>query len=156
MVVMTRNLYIGVLGAHSCNRETASIAEAAGEYIARHGAILVCGGMGGVMEAACRGAKKEGGITIGILPGTNPNEGNGYLDYRIITGLGDGRNMIIVHTIDAAIAISGSYGTLSEISFALKNSIPVVSLGSWDIPGVILTTDNPELAVETAIIKANR
>ena len=152
---MTDQIYIGVLGAGSCDQDIALIAEAVGENIGRHGAILVCGGMGGVMEAACRGAKKSGGTTIGILPGTNPDEGNGYLDYRIVTGFGEARNMVIVRTIDAAIAISGSYGTLSEISFCLKNGVPVISLSSWNIPGIELSADNPESAVETAIIKAN-
>jgi uncharacterized protein (TIGR00725 family) len=153
---MNEKIYIGVIGASSCDQATELIAENIGENIARHGAVLVCGGLGGVMEAACRGARKGGGTTIGILPGIDPDEGNGYLDYRIVTGFGEARNMIIVRTIDAAIAVSGSYGTLSEISFCLKNKVPVISVSSWKIPGIELTTDDPEYAVETAIIKGKQ
>ncbi|MCP4633061.1 MAG: TIGR00725 family protein [candidate division Zixibacteria bacterium] len=151
---MDKKLYIGIIGAGNCDERIDSIAEETGTLIAKYNGILVCGGMGGVMEAACRGAKKEGGTTIGILPGRNPDEGNGYLDYRIVTGFGEARNLIIVNTVDSAIAISGSYGTLSEISFCLKNSVPVISLSSWNIPGMEMVTDNPESAVETAFIKA--
>jgi uncharacterized protein (TIGR00725 family) len=151
---LDKKYYIGVIGAGNCNEHINSIAEKTGSLIAKYNGILVCGGMGGVMEAACRGAKKDGGTTIGILPGKNRNDGNGYLDYSIVTGFGEARNLIIVNSVDAAIAISGSYGTLSEISFCLKNEVPVISLFSWDIPGIELVTDNPELAVETAFIKA--
>jgi len=149
-----KRIYVGIFGSHTCDHNTAKLAESAGEHIARMGAVLICGGMGGVMESACCGAKRAGGTTIGILPGINANEGNQFLDYRIVTGMGDARNLIIVHSIDAAIAISGSYGTLSEISFCLKNGVPVISLGSWQIPGIHLVTDDPEQAVQRALAKA--
>ncbi|MBD3233753.1 MAG: TIGR00725 family protein [candidate division Zixibacteria bacterium] len=151
---MNQDIYIGILGAHSCDESIAEIAETTGSLIANSSAILVCGGKGGVMEAACRGSRDAGGTTIGILPGNDPEEGNPYLTYRILTGLGEGRNMIIIRSVDAAIAISGSYGTLSEIALCLRAGVPVVSLKSWDIPGMELITDSPEKAVELVIKKA--
>ncbi len=151
---MDKDLYIGIIGAHSCDETATELAETAGRLIADNGAILVCGGRGGVMEAACKGARDAGGTTIGILPGTDPDEGNPYLSYRVVTGLGEGRNMIIIRSVDSAIAISGSYGTLSEIALCLRAGVPIVSLKSWDIPGMELVTDNPEAAVELVIKKA--
>ena len=153
---MDKKIYIGVIGASSCDDKIYKLSEKVGESIAKSGAVLVCGGRGGVMEAACKGAKSGNGITIGILPDADDKYSNPFLDYRILTGFGEARNMIIVRTIDAAVAISGNYGTLSEIAFCLKTDVPVVSLDSWDIPGIALKTKNPEEAVETAIRKAQR
>ncbi|MBD3168966.1 MAG: TIGR00725 family protein [candidate division Zixibacteria bacterium] len=153
---MEDKLYLGVIGASSCDDITYQHAEKVGALIAESGAVLVCGGRGGVMEAACKGAKKKNGTTVGILPDADAINMNPFLDYRILTGFGEARNMIIVRTIDAAVAISGSYGTLSEIAFCLKTDVPVISLNSWDIPGIVLKTDNPEKAVETAIRRAKR
>jgi uncharacterized protein (TIGR00725 family) len=98
--------------------------------------VLVCGGLGGVMEAACRGAKAAGGTTVGILPGASRADANRYVDIAIPTGLGEARNALVVRAVDALVAVGGEYGTLSEIALALKCDTPVVGLASWDIEGV--------------------
>ena len=137
--------------------EALQMAEAVGRELARRGVVVACGGMGGVMEAACRGAKAEGGITIGILPGTNPKEANPYVDYPICTGIGYARNVIVARTGRAVIAIDGAYGTLSEISHALIDGIPVVGLNTWQLAcadkpdtGIIQAT-TPAEAVDKAL-----
>jgi uncharacterized protein (TIGR00725 family) len=130
--------YIGVIGAGECGAELAALAEAVGRGIAEAGAVLVCGGMGGVMEAACRGAKAAGGMTVGILPGPDRTGANRYVDVAIATGIGEARNLAIIRTADALIAVGGSYGTLSEIGFALKMGKRVVGLRTWEIKGIML------------------
>jgi uncharacterized protein (TIGR00725 family) len=112
--------------------------------------VLVTGGLGGVMEAACRGARKAGGTTIGILPGTDRSAANPHVSVAIATGLGEARNALVVRSADAVIAIGGAYGTLSEIAFALKAGKRVVGLGTWEIDGVD-AADSPEAAVETVL-----
>jgi len=129
--------YVGVIGAGECDAELGRLAEAVGRGIAEAGAVLVCGGMGGVMEAACRGAKSAGGLTIGILPGTDRRDANEYVDVPIATGINEARNLAIVRTADVLVAVGGSYGTLSEIGFALKAGKKVVGLASWDIKGIV-------------------
>ena len=120
----------------------------------------MCGGRSGVMEAACRGAKAVGGSTVGILPGPDRRDANDYLDVAIATGLGEARNAIIVRTVDAVIAISGGFGTLSEIGLARKMGRPVVGLGTWELfrPGQvgegILEVNTPDQAVEQAFVAA--
>ena len=108
-------------------------AEEAGAAIASAGAVLVCGGLGGVMEAACRGARSEGGTTIGLLPGTDREEANGWVVLALPTGLGEGRNALIVRAADAVVAIGGGFGTLSEIAFALRAGVPVFGVGTWEL-----------------------
>jgi len=130
--------YIGVIGAGECNPELADLAEAVGRGIAEAGAVLVCGGMGGVMEAACRGAKAAGGLTVGILPGPDRAGANRHVDVAIATGINEARNLAIIRTADVLIAVGGSYGTLSEIGFALKAGKKVVGLRTWDIKGIVL------------------
>lgn len=125
--------YISVIGAGRCDEATAAQAEEVGRLIARAGAVLVCGGMGGVMEAACRGAQSEGGVTLGILPGFDRAEGNPYLSYAICTGIGHARNLAVAASGAAVIAIGGEFGTLSEIGLALKTGKRVVLLKSWEI-----------------------
>ena len=134
---MSRQKYIGVIGAGECDVELGILAEAAGRGIAEADSILVCGGMGGVMEAACRGAKAAGGLTIGILPGQDRSGANSYVDFAVATGINEARNLAIIRTADALIAVGGSYGTLSEIGFALKAGKKVVGLRSWDIKGIV-------------------
>ena len=112
-------IYLAVIGSAGCSEEVAALAEAVGREIARAGAVLVCGGRGGVMEAACRGAKAERGTTVGILPGLDRREANPYVDIPIVTGLGEARNAVVVRTADAVVAVSGGFGTLSEIGLAL-------------------------------------
>lgn len=153
-------LFLAVIGAASCSQEISVVAEKVGQLIARKGAVLVCGGRGGVMEAACRGAKAEGGITVGILPGPDRREANAYVDIPIATGLGEARNAIIVRTADAVIAVAGGFGTLSEIGLALKMGRPVVGLGTWELCqqgqelGDVVRADTPDQAVEQAMAQA--
>jgi uncharacterized protein (TIGR00725 family) len=134
---MEKKKIIGLIGAGVADERTLANAEAVGRLIAKRGALLVCGGLGGVMEAAARGANAEGGTVIGILPQNEKNEANPYIDIPIATGFGEGRNVVIVRTADALVAIGGEYGTLSEIAFALTMGKPVIGLNTWDIQGVI-------------------
>ena len=134
---MERQISIGVLGGRIIDSEMEKIAEEVGIEIANRGAILVCGGMGGVMEFACKGAKSAGGTTIGILPTASKDEANKFVDISIATGLGSARNSIILRSVDAAIAVDGKYGTLSEIAYAMEIGVPIIGIKSWDIDGVI-------------------
>ena len=134
---MNKSLIIGVIGQYKCDSKLYKRAEGVGKEIARRGHTLVCGGMGGVMEAACKGAKSVGGLTVGILPGKDKSEGNKFVDVPIVTAMSHARNAIIVRTADAVIAVGGKYGTLSEIGLALSISKKVYGLGTWKIPGVI-------------------
>lgn len=145
-----------MIGAGSCDDATARSAFAVGEGLARSGCALVCGGLGGVMEAACRGARSAGGLTIGILPGDTPDDANEWVELVIPTGMGIARNTIIVRSARALIAIDGGPGTLSEIAFALQLGVPVVSLGSWDVSADIVKADTPHSAVELALQLATR
>ncbi len=141
---------IAVSGAGSCDGHVAELAYQVGRSIARAGAVLVTGGMGGVMEAASRGAKEAGGLVVGVLPTAHRESGNRYLDVEVVTNMGHGRNVILAHSADALIAVAGAMGTLSEIAIALKLGKPVVGLESWSIEGVISASD-AEQAVETAL-----
>ena len=124
---------IAVIGGSQPTTKEAKAAEEIGRELARQGAILVCGGLGGVMEAACKGASAEGGTTIGILPGDNRRAKNPYVQIPIVTGIGYARNVAVVKSAQAVIAIGGSYGTLTEIGHALQSGIPVVGLNTWVI-----------------------
>jgi len=126
-------MIISVIGSSSCSEEEAKLAEAVGKRLAQRGATVICGGLGGVMEWACRGARSEGGLTVGILPGEDPGAANQWVDIPIATGIGYGRNMAVVKSAGAVIAIGGNYGTLSEISYALKSAIPVIDLNTWTL-----------------------
>jgi uncharacterized protein (TIGR00725 family) len=125
-------------------------AESVGRGLGARGVVLVCGGLGGVMEAACRGAKDAGGTTVGILPGLDRSDANEHVDVAIATGLGEARNALVVRAADAVIAVGGGYGTLSEIALALKAGKRVVGLGSWDVEGVE-AVDSPDAAVEAVL-----
>jgi uncharacterized protein (TIGR00725 family) len=150
-------MYIGVIGGQFCSEEEERAAYQVGSLLARRGAIIICGGLGGVMEAACRGAKEGGGVTIGVLPGPFRGDANPYVDYAIATDMGQARNAIIVRTADAVVAVGGEYGTLSEIAMALKMGKRVVAISSWDIASKgeqddkIVRTETPEEAVEAAM-----
>ncbi|MBM4141389.1 MAG: TIGR00725 family protein [Nitrospira sp.] len=128
---------IAVIGGRKTEKALLLEAEEVGRLIARREAILVSGGLSGVMEAASKGAKSEGGITVGILPQDHARDANHFIDVPVVTGLGIGRNVIIARTADALIAIGGEYGTLSEIAFALQMGKPVVGIKTWDVKGVI-------------------
>jgi uncharacterized protein (TIGR00725 family) len=123
---------IGVMGPGSCSSVIYALAREVGHLLAVKGAILICGGQGGVMEASALGAKEGGGITVGILPGASATDANAFIDIPIVTDLGNARNTVNVLTSQAIIAIAGSYGTLSEIALALKCGTPVVGLKTWD------------------------
>lgn len=123
--------YISVIGGGMCSAEEYALAEQTGRLVAESGTVLVCGGMGGVMEAAARGAKEAGGTAIGILPGHDRSFANPYLDFVLTTGMGHARNLAVVSSGDAVIAVGGSYGTLSEIGLAAKVGRPVVILKGW-------------------------
>ena len=144
------NKQIGVIGAGNCDENVVMLAQKVGQEIAKRGAVLICGGLGGVMEAAARGAKQEGGMTIGILPGSSREDANPYIDIVILSAMGHARNAIIAQSCDALIAIDGEYGTLSEIALSLKMGKTVVVLESkWKIEGTIVAKDAKE-AVDMA------
>jgi len=150
-------IFIGVIGGGAVSPQVAGFAEEVGREIARQGAALICGGLGGVMEAACKGASSEGGLTIGILPGDNRLAANPYVNIPIVTGLGHARNVAVVKSAQAIIAIDGSYGTLSEIGHALQNGIPVIGLNTWSLSldgrtdDSIIPADSPKDAVNKAM-----
>jgi uncharacterized protein (TIGR00725 family) len=151
-----RQRYIAVIGKGDCNPQEAKLAEEVGKELAARGAILVCGGLGGISEAACRGAKNAGGMTIGILPGWDRKDANGFVDHAISTGMGDARNLIIILTADGVIALPGEFGTLSEISFALNYDKPIVSIGSWEISDRIIHAGSPLEAVERIMLEVEQ
>ncbi len=138
---------IGVIGGSKCTAQEAALAETVGRELAKRGAIVICGGLGGVMEAVCRGAVIESGTTIGVLPGDSPSSANQFVQVPIATGLGEARNVVIVKSAQAVIAIGGDYGTLSEIAFALKSGTPVVGLNTWSF-----SRNERE---DTSIVRAN-
>ena len=131
-----REKIVGVIGGHKCTVAVEQIAHKLGKKLAKVVNYLVCGGLSGVMEAVCKGFKAENGVTIGILPGYDKNNANKYVDIVVPTGLGLARNVLVVKSADVVVALTGEAGTLSEIAYCLQLGIPVISLGSWDIPGV--------------------
>ena len=131
--MINKKKFIAVIGGSQPSAEEARLAEEVGRELAGRGAILVCGGLGGVMEAACRGASSQGGITIGILPGDSRQAANACVQIPIATGIGYARNIAVVKSAQAVIAIGGSYGTLSEIAHALQSGIPVIGLNTWSL-----------------------
>jgi hypothetical protein len=133
---MGKKILISVIGGRKVEKALLKEAEGVGRLLAKRDAILICGGLGGVMEAVSRGMRSEGGLTVGILPQDRRNEANAFIDVPIATGLGIGRNVIIARAADAVIAVGGEYGTLSEIAFALQMGKPVVGIRTWDIKGV--------------------
>ncbi len=155
--MINKQKIIAVIGGGQCSKEEAKIAEEVGRQLARQGAILVCGGLSGVMEAACKGASSEGGLTIGILPGENRQAANPYVQIPIVTGIGYARNITVVKSAQAVIAVGGSYGTLSEISHALQSGIPVIGLNTWSLSrnskqdNSIIPAQNATEAVDKAL-----
>jgi hypothetical protein len=149
--------FISVIGASNCSTKESKLAEEVGRELARRGAVVICGGLNGVMEAVCRGAKSAGGLTVGILPGNNRRDANTYVDIPIITGIGYARNSIVAKSGQAVIAVGGKYGTLSEIAYALQDKIPVIGLGTWKLATSkskdesIVIANNASDAVDKAI-----
>ncbi len=154
--------FIAVIGGSQCSPEEARMAEEVGRELARRGVTLVCGGMTGVMESACKGAVEAGGTTIGIIPGDQRNSANPYVQIPIVTSIGFARNVAVVKSAQAVIAIGGSYGTLSEIAFALQSCIPVIGLNTWSLSRngkedtSIIVVKNPVEAVDIAISLAGQ
>lgn len=148
---------IAVIGQGICSAPLELLAEETGSLLARNGCVLVCGGLGGVMEAACRGARSAGGMTVGILPGASRMDANRFVTIPIATGLGEARNAVVVRSAQAVIAIGGEFGTLTEIAFALKFGLPVIGLRTWELAHPlgarvsILRVDTPEAAVHSAL-----
>jgi uncharacterized protein (TIGR00725 family) len=141
-------IYLAVIGAGSASLEIYDLAKDVGREAAVRGWIVVTGGLGGVMEAAARGAHEAGGKTLGILPGPGREDANPYIDIAVVTNMGHARNAIIAHTADALIAVDGEYGTLSEVAFGLKLGRPVIGLRTaWTVPGII-PAELPEEAIE--------
>jgi len=146
---------VAVVGGGQCTHQMAALAEQVGRELARRGCIVITGGLSGVMEAACRGAKSEDGLTVGILPGLHDRDANNHVDIPIVTGLSHARNAIIVRSANAVIAINGQYGTLSEIALALTQGTPVVGLRTWDISGLVPAKTAKE-AVDRALALVRR
>ncbi len=141
---------IAVIGGAETSERNLRIAEEVGSLIAKNGAILITGGLGGVMEAASKGAKESGGLVIGILPGTDKRTANEYVDIPIVTGMSHARNIIIARTCDCAIAINGKYGTLTEIAYCLMFNVPVIGINTWKIDGPIIHVKTAKQAVKKA------
>jgi uncharacterized protein (TIGR00725 family) len=149
---------IGVIGSSKAEADILALAEEVGREIARNGAAVVCGGLTGVMEAVCRGARREGGLTIGIIPSDNKDDANPFVQIPIVTGMGMGRNVMLVKTADAVIAVGGEFGTLSEIAHALNLGKKVIGLRTWKlekahlkpIPNLV-EVDSPKKAVALAL-----
>ncbi len=155
MLNLAERPLVAVCGAGACSREVAALARKTGLLLAQNGAILICGGLGGVMAAAAQGAKEDGGLTIGILPGTDREAANPFIDIPLATGLGHARNAIIVRASQAVIALPGEAGTLSEVALGLKMGRPVVGLAAWrEIHGV-LKADSPDEAVRLVLSRVS-
>jgi uncharacterized protein (TIGR00725 family) len=144
---MTRTPYVAVVGPGDASAQELHAAEEVGAGLAAAGAVVVTGGLGGVMEAACRGARSRRGHTLGILPGEDRGAANGWVEIAVATGLGELRNGLVVRSVDALVAIGGGHGTLSEIALALKLGRPVVGLGTWEVHGVEHVS-TPEAAID--------
>ena len=142
--------YIAVVGSGTATGELYERARKVGRLVAERGGIVVCGGLSGVMEAAARGAAEAGGTAIGVLPDEDRGRANGHLSFSVATGAGQARNLAVVCSGDAVIAVGGEYGTLSEIGLALKVGRPVVSLGGWVLGGHVTVAATPEQAVGAA------
>jgi uncharacterized protein (TIGR00725 family) len=146
---LKNRIRVGVIGGAVPEARFRELAYEVGRLIAEKGALLVCGGLGGVMEASARGAKQAGGTTVGILPGGSPKDANPHIDIAVATGMGYSRNNLVVMNSDALIAVDGSFGTLSEIAYGRVHEKAIVGIGTWDIEGVI-QVETAEEAVEHA------
>ena len=149
--------YVAVIGSSEAHAELAAAAEAVGLRLAEQGAVLVCGGLGGVMEAACRGALSAGGMTVGVLGDADRRRANPFVEVALATGIGEARNAIVAGAADAVIAVGGEYGTLSEIALAMRAGKPVIGLDTWELARAgrpderIVRAASPEQAVEMAL-----
>ena len=155
-------MIIAVIGGGKCSKKIATLAEEVGQELAKHDATLICGGLGGVMKSVCKGVRQAGGQTIGVLPGNNSEDANPYVQIPIVTGMGEMRNVIILKSAQAVIAIDGKFGTLSEIGHALARGLPVIGLDTWELSkkgkpdkSIILAQDAKD-AVNKALTEAQK
>ncbi|MEW6412219.1 MAG: TIGR00725 family protein [Candidatus Zixiibacteriota bacterium] len=148
---VNRKPVIAVVGANKCSKKLRDMAAEVGRYVAENGGIIVCGGLGGIMEGAAQGAREAGGTTIGIIPGDNPNDANEFIDIVIPTGIGEARNALVVRTADAVIAFPGKYGTLSEMAFTLQAGKPLISVNAWSLGDDVVQATTPREAAEMAM-----
>ncbi len=146
-----RKPVIAVIGAGKCSKKLRDMAFEVGKYVAEEGGIIVCGGLGGIMEGAARGAREAGGITIGILPTDQKEDANEFIDFVIPTGFGEARNIMVVRAADAVVAFPGKFGTLTEMAFALHAKKPVVSVKAWRLSDEIHQVESPLEAAELAM-----
>ena len=146
-----RKPVIAVVGAGKCSKKLRDMASEVGKYVAENGGVIVCGGMGGIMEGAARGAHEAGGLTVGILPTDSKDDANDYIDIVVPTGFGEARNIMVVRAADAVVAFPGKYGTLSEMAFALHAGKPVISINAWRLTDEIHQVSTPEEAAELAM-----
>jgi uncharacterized protein (TIGR00725 family) len=154
---VVERLHVAVIGGGQASEDERDQAARVGRALAEAGAVVVSGGLGGVMEAACRGARDAGGTSIGILPGSERDAANPFVDVTVVTGMGEGRNVLVVRNADAVVAVGGGFGTLSELALALQAGISVIGLGTWELakdgrphPG-ILAASSPEVAADMAV-----
>jgi len=143
-----QKITISVIGGHACDIKVESLAQKVGKIVASVGAVLVCGGLEGVMDASARGAHEAGGLTIGLLPGTKKSDANAFIDIALPTTIGFARNAMVACSADIIVALPGSHGTLSEIAYGLCYKKPIIDLGGWNREGMISVTDIDDAAVK--------
>jgi len=151
-----RKPVIAIIGAGKCSRKLYDMAADIGRYVAENGGVVLCGGLGGTMEGAARGAKEAGGTTIGIIPSENKADANQFIDYVIPTGFGQARNVLVVRAADAIVALPGKFGTLSEMAFALVSGKPIVSVQAWKLGEEIQQVEDPLEAAKIAMDLARK
>lgn len=151
-----RKPVIAVIGAGECSRKLCDMAADVGRYVAENGGVVLCGGLGGIMEGAARGAKEAGGTTIGIIPSENKADANQFIDYVIPTGFGQARNVLVIRAADAIVALPGKFGTLSEMAFALISGKPIVSVQAWKLGEEIQQVEDPIEAAKIAMELARK
>lgn len=146
-----RKPIIAVIGAGKCSKKMKDAAAEVGKYVAGHGGIIVCGGLGGIMEGAARGAREAGGTAIGILPGDSATDANEFVDIVIPTGMGEARNILVIRTADAVVAFPGKYGTLTEMAFARLYEKPLISVQAWKLGEEVIQVEDPIEAAKQAL-----
>jgi uncharacterized protein (TIGR00725 family) len=150
-MAIERKPVIAIVGAGKCSKKLRDSAATVARYVAKNEGVVVCGGLGGIMEGAARGAWEGGGVSIGILPGDDISDANKFITYAIPTGFGEARNMMVIRAADAVVAFPGKYGTLSEMAFALKLGKPLISISAWRLGEEIIHMEDPTEAAEKAM-----
>ena len=150
-MAVERKPVIAIVGAGKCSKKLRDNAATVGRYVAKNDGVVVCGGLGGIMEGAARGAWEGGGVSIGILPSDDRADANKFVTFAIPTGFGEARNMMVIRAADAVVAFPGTFGTLSEMAFALKLGKPLISLSAWKLGDEIVAVEDPAEAAEKAM-----